>query len=146
MIEIHNTMNDNLPPFREKALLHAFAATVKFTHKRADRLLKVNKHKLLDMLTTMSPYEIMVAVERPFVRVVDSENLSRDEKLQLMSVDASTDWLSFFDGMDSIHKIRKQEVDRVREVWEIVSPELKNIDFPEKRDPMLDLDFLESDN
>lgn len=146
MREVSNVVIDGFEPLRSELITAMFEDKIRDTLKKADRLLRVNKHSLMKTISAMSPYEIVMAVERPFTRMVDSENLSRDEKLQLMSVDASTDWDSFFDGMYSIHKIRKQEVDRVREVWEIVLPELKKIDFPAKRDPMLDLDFLENDN
>lgn len=146
MRDVSNVAINEFEPFRGTAIFAALVAKLEGAHKKADRLLRVNKHSLLKTISAMSPYEIMVAVERPFMRIINDGNLSRDEKLQLMSVDASTDWDSFFDGMYSIPKIRKQEVDRVREVWEIVSPELKNIDFPEKRDPMLDLDFLENND
>lgn len=146
MREVSNVVIDEFESFNGAVMFAALITKLETAQKKADRLLRVNKHSLMKTISAMSPYEIVMAVERPFTRVIDNGNLSRDEKLQLMSVDASTDWFSFFDGMYSIPKIRKQEVDRVREVWEIVSPELKNIDFPEKRDPMLDLDFLENDN
>lgn len=141
MREVSNVIINNLTVINKKVFMSALAVIIEDSVKQAEKLLKANQHQLIKTMSTMSAYEIMIAVERPFLRLIESDNLTREEKLQLMDVDYNTDWNSFFDGMDSIPKIRTAEIERIRVIWSLALPELKKIDFPDKRDPILEGDI-----